>query len=162
MLSGVLYSCSASGTTVVPAVPDLCCSFISVDGNALDMPGPSTFIPAAAGGSPVQFNLNSEIDRFSGTTSSMSQGIVEDNSGFLQYGSGGNWEMFYGEGQFSTSDAGALPFSDNVESLLSGPSYTGLGVRVHLRPGTCYILVLMELQHICGMGTQGDRSLLDA
>src|SRR6266436_4222606 len=35
-------------------------------------------------------------------------------------------------------------------------------VRVHLRLGTCYILVLTELRCICGMGTQGDRSLLDA
>src|SRR5258708_23137789 len=35
-------------------------------------------------------------------------------------------------------------------------------VRVHLRPGMCYILVLTGLRHICGMGTQGDRSLLDA
>src|SRR5260221_13214858 len=37
-----------------------------------------------------------------------------------------------------------------------------VGVRVCLRLGTCYILVLMELQHICRMGTQGDKSLLDA
>src|SRR5258708_24168848 len=35
-------------------------------------------------------------------------------------------------------------------------------VRVHLRLGMCYILVLVELQCICGMDTQGDRSLLDA
>ena len=35
-------------------------------------------------------------------------------------------------------------------------------VRVCLRPGTCYILVLMELQCICRMDTQGDKSLLDA
>src|SRR5258708_27264856 len=35
-------------------------------------------------------------------------------------------------------------------------------VRVHLRPGMCYVLVLMELQCICGMDTQGDKSLLDA
>src|SRR5258708_39006664 len=35
-------------------------------------------------------------------------------------------------------------------------------VRAHLRLGTCYILVLAELQCICGMGTQGDKSLLDA
>ena len=33
---------------------------------------------------------------------------------------------------------------------------------VHLRLGMCYVLVLMELQHICGMDTQGDKSLLDA
>ncbi len=35
-------------------------------------------------------------------------------------------------------------------------------VRACLRPGMCYILVLMELQHICGTDTQGDKSLLDA
>jgi len=35
-------------------------------------------------------------------------------------------------------------------------------VRACLRPGMCYILVLTELQHICGMDTQGDKSLLDA
>ena len=35
-------------------------------------------------------------------------------------------------------------------------------VRVHLRLGMCYILVLAELQHICRMDTQGDKSLLDA
>ena len=35
-------------------------------------------------------------------------------------------------------------------------------VRVCLRLGMCYILVLMELQHICRMDTQGDKSLLDA
>src|SRR5258707_165460 len=35
-------------------------------------------------------------------------------------------------------------------------------VRVHLRPGACYALVLMELQCICRMDTQGDKSLLDA
>src|SRR5260370_39005955 len=35
-------------------------------------------------------------------------------------------------------------------------------VRAHLRLGTCYALVLMELRCICGMGTQGDKSLLDA
>ncbi len=35
-------------------------------------------------------------------------------------------------------------------------------VRVHLRPGMCYILVLVELQCICRMDTQGDKSLLDA
>src|SRR5258707_10808292 len=39
---------------------------------------------------------------------------------------------------------------------------TSLSVRVHLRPGTCYVLALTELQCICRMGTQGDRSLLDA
>ncbi len=35
-------------------------------------------------------------------------------------------------------------------------------VRVHLRLGTYHVLVLMELQRICGMGTQGDGSLLNA
>src|SRR5260221_5257423 len=35
-------------------------------------------------------------------------------------------------------------------------------VRAHLRLGTCYVLVLVELQHICRMDTQGDKSLLDA
>src|SRR5258708_16426350 len=35
-------------------------------------------------------------------------------------------------------------------------------VRVCLRLGTCCILVLTELRCICRIGTQGDRSLLDA
>src|SRR5258708_36875170 len=35
-------------------------------------------------------------------------------------------------------------------------------VRVHLRPGTYYVLVLTELQQICGTGAQGDGSLLNA
>src|SRR5258708_319559 len=35
-------------------------------------------------------------------------------------------------------------------------------VRVCLRLGMCYILVLTELQRICRMDTQGDKSLLDA
>ena len=35
-------------------------------------------------------------------------------------------------------------------------------VRAHLRPGTYHVLVLMELQWICRMGAQGDRSLLNA
>ena len=35
-------------------------------------------------------------------------------------------------------------------------------VRARLRPGMCYVLVLVELQCICGMGTQGDKSLLNA
>ena len=35
-------------------------------------------------------------------------------------------------------------------------------VRVRLRPGTCHVLVLMELQWICKIGTQGDGSLLNA
>src|SRR5258708_40008352 len=35
-------------------------------------------------------------------------------------------------------------------------------VRAHLRPGMCYVLVLMEVQHICRTDTQGDKSLLDA
>src|SRR5258707_6738577 len=35
-------------------------------------------------------------------------------------------------------------------------------VRAHLRLRTCYALVLMELRCIFGMGTQGDKSLLDA
>src|SRR5260221_10537281 len=36
------------------------------------------------------------------------------------------------------------------------------GVRVCLRPGMYHVLVLMELQQICGTGTQGDGSLLNA
>src|SRR5258708_19524127 len=92
-----MNECSVSGTTVVSTVPDSHCSFVSVDGNALDIPGPSTFFPAAAGSSPVQFDLNSETSRFSGTTSSVSQGVVEDHLGFLQYGNGGNWETFHRE-----------------------------------------------------------------
>ena len=35
-------------------------------------------------------------------------------------------------------------------------------VRVHLRPGTYHVLVLTELRWICGIGAQGDRSLLNA
>src|SRR5258705_10284504 len=35
-------------------------------------------------------------------------------------------------------------------------------VRAHLRPGTYHVLVLMELQRICGTGAQGDGSLLNA
>ena len=35
-------------------------------------------------------------------------------------------------------------------------------VRACLRPGTCHVLVLMELQRICGIGVQGDGSLLNA
>src|SRR5258708_39666226 len=35
-------------------------------------------------------------------------------------------------------------------------------VRACLRLGTYYVLVLMELQQICGTGTQGDGSLLNA
>jgi len=55
-------------------------------------------------------------------------------------------------------------FSGHGEVIALGVSRLKLSstVRACLRPGTCYILVLMELQHICGMGTQGDRSLLDA
>src|SRR5260221_3139582 len=56
---------SVSGTSVLSAVPDSHCSFVSADGNALDIPGPSTFFPAAAGSSPVEFDLNSETSRFS-------------------------------------------------------------------------------------------------
>src|SRR5260370_24687552 len=37
-----------------------------------------------------------------------------------------------------------------------------LNVRAHLRPGTYHILVLTELQRICGTGAQGDGSLLNA
>ena len=39
---------SVSGTSVLSAVPDSHCSIVSADGNALDIPGPSTFFPAAA------------------------------------------------------------------------------------------------------------------
>src|SRR5258708_4156862 len=39
---------------------------------------------------------------------------------------------------------------------------SGPAVRVHLRPGTYHVLVLMELRWICGMGAQGDGSLLNA
>ena len=35
-------------------------------------------------------------------------------------------------------------------------------VRVHLRPGAYHVLVLMELRRICGIGAQGDESLLNA
>src|SRR5258707_2950478 len=41
-------------------------------------------------------------------------------------------------------------------------NFCTLNVRACLRPGTDYILVLTELQHICGMDIQGDKSLLDA
>src|SRR5258705_13971005 len=36
------------------------------------------------------------------------------------------------------------------------------GVRACLRPGMYHVLVLMELQQICGTGAQGDGSLLNA
>src|SRR5258708_33911984 len=36
------------------------------------------------------------------------------------------------------------------------------GVRACLRPGTYHVLVLTELQWICGTGAQGDGSLLNA
>src|SRR5258708_11215422 len=68
-------------------------------------------------------------------------------------------------------------FRINLGGVLSDPnkqvyrimnfSYTllqdikSVHVRACLRPGMCYILVLMELQHICGTDTQGDKSLLD-
>src|SRR5258705_9270770 len=116
---------SVSGTSVLSAVPDSHCSFVSADGNALDIPGLSTFFPAAAGSSPVQFDLNSETSRFSGTTSSASQGVAEDHLGFLQYGNGGNWETFHREGQ-SSSDAGVPPFLGDIGSLLSN-TYTEFG-----------------------------------
>src|SRR5258708_2376207 len=125
VVSTVPDSCSVSGTSVQSAVPDSHCSFVSADGNALDIPGPSTFFPAAAGSSPVQFDLNSETSRFSGTTSSASQGVAEDHLGFLQYGNGGNWETFHGEGQ-SSSDAGAPLFLGDIGSLLSN-TYTEFG-----------------------------------
>src|SRR5258707_13446847 len=35
-------------------------------------------------------------------------------------------------------------------------------VRARLRPGMYHVLVLVELQRICGTGAQGDRSLLNA
>ena len=35
-------------------------------------------------------------------------------------------------------------------------------VRACLRPGMYHVLVLTELRRICGIGTQGDRSLLNA
>ncbi len=37
-----------------------------------------------------------------------------------------------------------------------------LPVRAHLRLGTYHVLVLMELQRICGMGAQGDGCVLNA
>src|SRR5258708_19697128 len=86
-----MNECSVSGTTVVSTVPDSHCSFVSVDGNALDIPGPSTFFPAAVGSSPVQFDLNSETSRFSGTTSSVSQVVAEHLLCFLHYTNGFNW-----------------------------------------------------------------------
>src|SRR5258708_4304954 len=125
VVSTVPDSCSVSGTSVLSAVPDSHCSFVSADGNALDIPGLSTFFPAAVGSSPVQFDLNSETSRFSGTTSSVSQGVAEDH-GFLRYGNGGNWEMFHREGQ-SSSDAGAPLFLGDIGSLLSNTSYTEFG-----------------------------------
>src|SRR5258708_17680617 len=91
------------------------------------MPGVhfSCVTPAAAGISPVQFNLNSETSRFSGTTSSASQGVAEDHLGFLRYGNGGNWEMFHREGQ-SSSDAGAPPFLGDFQT----PPILSLAVQV--------------------------------
>src|SRR5258708_15878362 len=52
--------------------------------------------------------------------------------------------------------------SHQTKSCQSSQTQNTIGVRVHLRLGTCYVLVLMELQCICGMDTQGDESLLDA
>src|SRR5258708_23749427 len=53
-----------------------------------------------------------------------------------------------------------------VQDIMSFEFELGHGpycnVRARLRPGTCYILVLAELRCICGMDTQGDKSLLDA
>src|SRR5258708_6187270 len=109
VVSTVLDSHLVSGTSVLSAVPDSHCSFVSADGNALDIPGPSTFFPAAVGSSPFQFNLNSETSRFSGTTISASQGVADSHLGFLRYVNGGNWVMFHREGQ-SSSDAGAPLF----------------------------------------------------
>ena len=37
-----------------------------------------------------------------------------------------------------------------------------VSVRVHLRLGMYHVLVLTELQWICGTGAQGDGSLLNA
>ena len=115
---------SVSGITMASTVPSPHFNSLSMARNTLDIPGPSTFIPATIGSPPVQFNLNSEIDTFAGTTSGMSQ-VVEDPLSLLQYNSGQNWMTSLGEGQFS-SDSGALPFF-NIESLLSNPSYTEFG-----------------------------------
>src|SRR5258708_13760768 len=52
VVSTVLDSHSVSGTSVLSAVPDSHSTFFSVDGNALDIPGLSTFSPAAPGNSP--------------------------------------------------------------------------------------------------------------
>src|SRR5258708_16205095 len=38
----------------------------------------------------------------------------------------------------------------------------GVSVREWLRPGTYHVLVLMELQLLCGTAAQRDRSLLNA
>src|SRR5258708_34144147 len=51
----------------------------------------------------------------------------------------------------------------NTPSICIYPPMKGiLFVRAHPRPGTCYVLIFTDLQCICGMGTPGDRALLDA
>src|SRR5260221_5918015 len=59
---------------------------------------------------------------------------------------------------------GDVFFSGHGKVIALGVSRLKLSstVRACLRLGTCYVLVLTELQHICRMGTQGDKSLLDA
>src|SRR5260221_9258139 len=59
---------------------------------------------------------------------------------------------------------GDVFFSGHGEVIALGVSRLKLSstVRACLRPGMCYVLVLAELQRICGMDTQGDKSLLDA
>ena len=68
------------------------------------------------------------------------------------------------EGSNLGCQLGNVFFSRHGEVIALGVSGLKLSstVRVHLRPGMCHILVLMELQHICRMVTQGDKSLLDA
>ena len=68
------------------------------------------------------------------------------------------------EGSDLGCQLGNVFFGGHGEVIALGVSRLELSstVRAHLRLGTCYILVLMELQHICGMDTQGDNSLLDA
>ena len=59
---------------------------------------------------------------------------------------------------------GDVFFSGHGEVIALGVSRLKLSstVRVCLRLRTCYVLVLTELQCICRMDTQGDKSLLDA
>src|SRR5258707_10946264 len=52
-----------------------------------------------------------------------------------------------------------FPWSSQTDPVMVQPPFP---VRACLRPGTYHVLVLTELQWICGTGAQGDGSLLNA